>query len=852
MKAYLKRTTAVLLSIVTVMSMSTTGAAKTAGYEKTPKEVMYLKGLQETYGKDGKTYNLYDINSDEVQELFVAKKTSKGDTLQLFLYDKKTKSAKKAMTYKKVSGLYKKSSKKRIVIVQKTGSDNRYTELEIKNKKLTAPVVIKATRKNGKIVYKKNKKTITKAAYKKYGKKNCTEKKQIILRTTYPWAPSNIYGVAVTLERPDEKDDFYFAANYEYISGDHIKDSDDSNSHWAVQQERVDANLKAQFEDTTKYNTDNIKRVRDYYDIATDFDKRESDGVSALKKVVDGIRACDTLSGLTGIMCDPEKNPDGVFMTLEPMEYEPDVSELCMKVYFDIKNTMFSCNPFVKMSAEDLKNSRERFDQDARYVLGRLGFEKKETDELINACYSVEDKLAEAIYKDGQTVDDDKVVPEDIVELAKKHTGFPLEAVMARYGVKTGKAMVFLPEYLSALDDYYKAENLEAIKGFLIVHNATAALGKLDVEAAALENGYTEADKVASATDTDKQNWRTELQELYKNECVDSSYGTMSTAIESAYMENFVDPDDRKRVSEMADKIKESLKELVRNATWMSESGRNSAIEKLDNMVCFIMCPDEIIDTAYLNIDKSKSYYENVSMIENNKKKHNLSFIGKPYDRNRWYYDVVPELTTTQANAMYNPTENSFMLFEGLMGGPEFYRTDMTDEEVLGKIGNVLGHEISHGLDPHGSKYDKYGNLVSTPEHPEGWFTVEDHAAYQERVKKVADYFSNIHPIPWMNYKGSKRTGEAIGDMGGMAATLGVAKTIPGFDYKKYFAAYADFWLDQSGLDDIESKIISDAHPIRYLRVNTTVQQFDEFYEAYGIKEGDGMYIDPADRIRLW
>ncbi|MBR0119160.1 MAG: M13 family metallopeptidase, partial [Eubacterium sp.] len=809
----------------------------------------YLKGLQQTYGKLGKTYNLYDIDQDETPELFVATKKSKTDIVSIWFYDKKSNSAKKIKTYKNVTEIYTKVSKKRVVLVQKKNKETTFSELKVTKKTLSAPVIVKTDLKKRKLVYKKNNKRITKKSYNKYKK---SLKDVLILRGSYPWLPSNTYGIADLFERPDIKDDFYFSVNYDYLKGDHINDSYDSNSHWAVQEERIANNLKEQFENTDKYTTDNIKRVRDYYAVSSNWDKRESEGLSPLKKVIDGIRSCNTLSELTEVLTDPARNPDGELFILKAQEYDYDTSELCMKIDFDFKSDDFTINPFVKSSAEDLENMRSGFEPNATYILGRLGFDKNEIQKLIKNCYRVEETLARAIYEDGSSSDYDNVAPEDIAGLISKHTSFPLGKLLAGYGVTSGKAQVYVPRYLTALDDYYKAENMEAIKSFLIVHNAVSALDMLDIEAYAVYYGYVEPDKVASITEEQKKEWMMESNVDYKRDCTDPIVGFMATAVESAYMENFVDATARKRVAGITEKVKEGLKSVVKQATWMSEAGRNAAIEKLDNLVCFIMSPDEIIDTSYMNVDKSMSYYDNYKTIKNNKLIHALSFIGKKYNRNRWYYDIFPDLSTTAVNAMYNPSENSFMLFEGLMGGQDFYNNDMTDEEILGKMGIILGHEMSHGLDPKGSTYDKNGNLVSTPEHPEGWFTPEDHKAFQEKINMVAEYYSALHPLPWMDYNGSKLTGEVIGDMGGLAATLEVAKTIPGFDYKKYFTAYADLWCDQSGLDQVETTITSDPHPIRYLRINLMLPQFDEFYETYDIHEGDGMYISPKDRIRVW
>ena len=175
----------------------------------------------------------------------------------------------------------------------------------------------------------------------------------------------------------------------------------------------------------------------------------------------------------------------------------------------------------------------------------------------------------------------------------------------------------------------------------------------------------------------------------------------------------------------------------------------------------------------------------------------------------------------------------------------------MPKEEKLGKLGEIIGRELTHGFDPLGIRYDKNGNLVATDDDPSGWLPEEDFAAFQVRAKKVADYFDRIRPFPYDACDGASVQGEAIADIGGLAIVLKIAEGIPGFDYDAYFRSHSQLWRMQTTLGKERGEIHNE-HPLRYLRINTVVQQFDEFYETYGIAEGDGMYLAPEDRISVW
>jgi putative endopeptidase len=168
----------------------------------------------------------------------------------------------------------------------------------------------------------------------------------------------------------------------------------------------------------------------------------------------------------------------------------------------------------------------------------------------------------------------------------------------------------------------------------------------------------------------------------------------------------------------------------------------------------------------------------------------------------------------------------------------------MSDEELYATLGTVIGHEISHAFDSSGAQFDKEGNLAN-------WWTEEDLKTFTERNEKLAAYFNAMHPWEGQNFYGSIMTGEACADMAGMRVILRLAAGMENFDYDTFFRTFAVSYLIKETLQETYS-CIRNNHPLDYLRVNTTLQQFDEFLDFYGITEGDGMYLAEEERVCIW
>jgi putative endopeptidase len=263
-------------------------------------------------------------------------------------------------------------------------------------------------------------------------------------------------------------------------------------------------------------------------------------------------------------------------------------------------------------------------------------------------------------------------------------------------------------------------------------------------------------------------------------------------------------------------------------------------IEKLDSLKIRVAYPDDgsLYDYSDLDFPEEAGLIEDVLAIRDKNRAQNVEKAKAEIDSDMWM--TAPQTV----NAYYLMTDNSINIPAGILGG-DFYDPEGTDAEQMGSIGVVIGHEITHGFDTSGSQYDKDGNLNN-------WWTDEDHAAFEERTDKVSAYFSKLEVLPDVYVDGDLTIGETVADLGGLSCMLEIAKGTEGFDYEDFFTSFARVWKNQTLPNVLEMLVQTDSHPPGYIRTNATVQQVQEFYDTFGVGEGDGMYLAPDERLSVW
>ena len=291
-------------------------------------------------------------------------------------------------------------------------------------------------------------------------------------------------------------------------------------------------------------------------------------------------------------------------------------------------------------------------------------------------------------------------------------------------------------------------------------------------------------------------------------------------------------------VDEMCRNIIKEYHGIINRQEWLSDETRAKAIEKIDNMTVRTLFPNSYSDMSGLSFE-GLSYYGVFQKLIDTSISTNLYAIRNPGQIDLW--PASPLLT----NAFYSPDDNSINICYGIMGG-SCYAADAEPEKNYGAIGTVIGHEISHAFDPQGAQFDKEGNMAS-------WWTDEDFDAFNKRIDKMVDYFNNMVAFDGLHMNGPMVKGEVSADVTGLKAALETLLAVkPDADLETFYRQYASIWAskDKPGLDYYSLK--TDEHPLGYQRVNVSVMQNDSFFETFGIKEGDNMYMAPEDRIAIW
>ncbi|OQA18209.1 MAG: Neutral endopeptidase [Firmicutes bacterium ADurb.Bin354] len=273
---------------------------------------------------------------------------------------------------------------------------------------------------------------------------------------------------------------------------------------------------------------------------------------------------------------------------------------------------------------------------------------------------------------------------------------------------------------------------------------------------------------------------------------------------------------------------------------WASDEVKDYAIEKLNKITIHAAYPDKFKDTSGIDLTDCSLLEAEKNITENNIKR-NIELIGTKLDPEKW----AEFMSVTECNAFYNPSDNSINMIIGMMGEP-FYSSDMSVEELYASIGAFwVGHEISHAFDNSGAQFDAEGQYRD-------WWTEADKEEFNKRVGRMDDYLDTIVAFDDNHFIGTNIDTEMIADMTGLQCALRMASKVEGFDYQKFFIKYAQMNASIDVYSSELSQLTQDAHPLNYSRTNVPVQQFEEFYEAFDVKEGDNMYLAPEDRLIVW
>lgn len=328
---------------------------------------------------------------------------------------------------------------------------------------------------------------------------------------------------------------------------------------------------------------------------------------------------------------------------------------------------------------------------------------------------------------------------------------------------------------------------------------------------------------------------------------IDAVNGALGEAVGQLYVERHFPAEAKERMLALVGNLQKSLGERIANLAWMSSETKDKAHEKLNTFIVKIGYPDKWKDYSTLEV-KDDSYFANMMRASVFAYNEMIDELGKPVDKTKWH------MSPQTVNAYYSPSSNEICFPAGILQPPFFYM-NADDAVNYGGIGVVIGHEMTHGFDDQGRKFDKEGNLNE-------WWTAEDAASFDERAKVLVDYFDNITVIDTVKANGTFTLGENIADHGGLQVSFNAylkteelqgGKTIDGFTpEQRFFLSYATLWGGNVRDAEILRLTKIDPHSLGKWRVNGALPHIDAWYDAFGIKETDAMYLPKEKRASIW
>lgn len=391
------------------------------------------------------------------------------------------------------------------------------------------------------------------------------------------------------------------------------------------------------------------------------------------------------------------------------------------------------------------------------------------------------------------------------------------------------------PDFFKAFDKMYSTTSLDDIKPYLAWHMIALA-------ASTLPQGFVEENfAFYGRTLTGAK----ELRPRWKR-CIDAVDSDLAEALGQKYVEQTFGADAKKRMAEMIANLTEALRKDIGSLDWMTEATKKKALEKLTAIQNKVGYPDKWLNYSTLEI-KPEDAFGNSLRSNAFQKRRQLDKIGKPVDPTEW------RMSPPTVNAYYSPLENNINFPAGILQ-PPFFDVKMDDAVNYGGIGAVIGHEITHGFDDSGRRFDGSGNLND-------WWTPEDGKEYEKRAACVDEQYSGYTAVADVRLNGKLTLGENVADNGGLRIAYMALEDalegkspakIDGFTpEQRFFLGWAQVWCQNITEEDARLRAQTDPHsPGRY-RVNGTVSNMPEFWKAYGCKEGQPM-VRGSNACRVW
>ena len=578
------------------------------------------------------------------------------------------------------------------------------------------------------------------------------------------------------------------------------------------------------------------QKIGDVYNLAMDSTKLNADGYKPIQTDLKKIGGAKNVSDILKLM------PELFLAGLDPyfsvfVEADPMNSSLELVQTYQSGISLGQRDYYIENDAHT-KDIRDKYKVHVTKMFQLVGFTPAEAQKNMEAVLTIETRLAKAAY--------DKVKLRDPHANYNKMTVTDLQKLVPQINWNVYLTSLGLKDIKDI--SVSQKESLVEVGKIIATEPIAAQIAYLqwkliDESASYLSDpiyaqNFDFYGKTLSGKKEQSPRWK---------RAVGTVDGVLGEAVGQMYVKKYFPADAKERMLKLVSNLQESLGERIKALTWMGDSTKLKAIEKLKSFYIKIGYPDKWRDYTKLDIVKD-SYYANVKRAGRFEIDYKFAKAGKKVDKAEW------QMTPQTVNAYYNPSTNEICFPAGILQYPFFDRT-ADDAFNYGAIGVVIGHEMTHGFDDQGRQFDKEGNLKD-------WWTAEDGKKFDARSKVMADYFDSVVVAPGVKGNGKFTLGENIADHGGLQVSYEAFKNATakeplaikdGFTpEQRFFLAYANVWAGNVRPEEILKRTKSDPHSLGKWRVDGALPHIQAWYDAFGIKAGDPMYLPVEKRVSIW
>lgn len=638
------------------------------------------------------------------------------------------------------------------------------------------------------------------------------------------------------------QDDLYKHVNGRWLLNTAIPSDKSNFGSFTALADRAQENIRVIIEDAAKNPTDaNSRKVGDFYKSFMNTESIDKVGIAPLQESIEAIRGMENVKDVYRqfgrLQIIGVSGPVGFFVSTDAKDSSQYLAAIVQS------GTSLPDRDYYLKDDEKYTQARAALKKyiETLFELAELSEYASSADAIIE----LETKLAEAQWSRTEMRNAEKRYNKyDVSDLSTLAPSIPWNVFLDAAGAPDLQEInVMTPSFFEALEIITTSTDLDTAKAYMTYQ-------LLSTVAPMLSQPYVDASfalfrKELAGVPEQQPRWKRAVNATSGGGAGD--FGALGEVVAQIYVARHFKPEAKRRMDELVSNLLKAYEISIKDLSWMTAETKEKALDKLAKITPKIGYPEEWRDYSKLEI-KDDDLLGNMRRSAEFEHQRMIDKLGKPVDKKEW------GMTPQTVNAYYNPSKNE-IVFPAAILQPPFFTADADNAVNYGGIGAVIGHEISHGFDDQGSKYDGDGNL-------ENWWTDADKKAFEGLANRLVAQFEGYEAMPGKTLNGRLTLGENIADLSGMAISLKAYElSLDGNDSpvidettgaQRFFFGWAQVWRRLYRDAELANRLLTDPHSPSEFRANGPIINLDAFYEAFDVKPGDKLYKKPEDRIQIW